>query len=139
MGMFDSKNNKKTASEANSPDSLNRIVEGTKISGEINSEGNIRIDGTVEGTISTKARLVIGLNGYVTGDIHCQEAEIEGKFNGKINVSGLLSLKGKSSIEGEANFGSLKVEEGAKLSCTCNINRKESASQSSQKQSLKTA
>jgi len=135
--MFDSK--KKSATELNSPDLLNRIVEGTSIKGEITSEGNIRIDGKVEGTIKTKARIVIGVSGFVSGDIYCNEAEIEGKFNGVIQVTGLLSLKAKANIEGEANFGSLKVEEGATLSCICNINKKANQEVKGQNNSLKNA
>ncbi|MGY6561372.1 MAG: bactofilin family protein [Luteibaculaceae bacterium] len=122
MGVFESKNSK--SGSVVSPESLNRIVHGTSISGEINSEGNIRIDGKVEGTIKTKGRLVIGETGFVKGNIFCQEADIEGKFEGNIQVNGLLSLKSKSSITGDANFTNLLVEEGAKLSCTCNINQK---------------
>ena len=42
----------------NSPDRLNRIVEGTIIEGQINSESNIRIDGFLKGTVNTKGRFL---------------------------------------------------------------------------------
>ena len=54
----------------NSPDRLNRIVEGTVIEGQINSESN-RIDGFLKGTINTKGRLVLGPEGKIEGDITC--------------------------------------------------------------------
>ena len=58
--------------------SINRIVEGTSIEGEIKCESNIRIDGSFVGNLSTKGRLVVGPNGRIEGTVNCQNAEIEG-------------------------------------------------------------
>ena len=61
----------KLKTNINTPDRLNRIVEGTIIEGQINSESNIRIDGFLKGTINTKGRLVLGPEGKIEGDITC--------------------------------------------------------------------
>jgi len=56
---------------------LNLIGVGTSINGDINSAGDLRIDGTVKGSVSSKARLVLGPNGKIDGDIHPNDSEIE--------------------------------------------------------------
>ena len=100
---------------------VNAIVEGTVIEGSINSDGNFRIDGKVNGNINIKGRLIIGAKGVVEGNVICNDADIEGQFNGDIKINNLLSLKSSSKITGDAVFQRLKVEEGAQLACTCNI------------------
>lgn len=100
---------------------VNSIVEGTKLHGEIISPGNFRIDGEVEGNMKIEGRLIIGTKGKVKGTVICKDAEIEGFFTGDLRVNGLLTMKASSSIAGDAVFQRLMVEEGAKLSCTCNI------------------
>ena len=100
---------------------VNSIVEGTKINGEVNSPGNFRIDGEVEGNMKIEGKLIIGAKGLVKGNVTCKDAEIEGRFEGELSVNGLLSLKSTSSISGDAIFQRLMVAEGAKLTCTCNL------------------
>ncbi|NNC84314.1 MAG: polymer-forming cytoskeletal protein [Flavobacteriales bacterium] len=100
---------------------VNSIVEGTRLKGEINSPGNFRIDGEVEGDMKIDGKLIIGAKGHVKGNVKCKDAEIEGRFDGKLSVNGLLSLKSTSSISGDAFFQRLMVAEGAKLTCTCNL------------------
>lgn len=111
-----SKNN-----NSNSPERLNRIVEGTTIEGSISSESNIRIDGTVKGIISTKGRLVVGVTGTIQGEVTCQNAEIEGKVNGAMKVGELLSLKSTAKVEGDVTTGKLSVEPGAVFAVTCSM------------------
>lgn len=105
--------------ENNSPDKLNRIVEGTEIIGDIKSDSNIRIDGKLKGTIITRGRLVIGSNGSIEGQITCENADIEGGFTGKITVNQLLSLKSTSRLSGDIITGKLAIEPGAEFSGTC--------------------
>lgn len=110
----------KTA-EINSPDRLNRIVEGTSIEGDIRSDSNIRIDGKLKGTIHTKGRLVIGTSGIIEGEIHCENADIEGVFIGKINVNQLLSLKATAKLTGDIITSKLAIEPGAMFSGACSM------------------
>ena len=109
------------AAEINSPERLNRIVEGTEITGDIKSDSNIRIDGKLKGTIITKGRLVIGSTGSIEGEIHCENADIEGSFIGKISVNQLLSLKSTAKLNGDIHASKLSIEPGAAFTGTCSL------------------
>lgn len=99
----------------------NRISEGTKIVGDITSKGGFRIDGAVEGTISTPNKVVIGKNGSVQGTLICKDADIEGVVNGKVQIDNLLSIKSTAKIEGEVTVGKLAVEPGATFNASCDM------------------
>ena len=94
-------------------DQLNKIVENTRIVGDIDSQNNMRVDGKIKGTLKVKGKLVLGVNGLIEGEIHCENAEIEGTINGNIQVSGLLSLKSTSKIQGDITSQKLSMEAGA--------------------------
>ncbi|MFZ6050662.1 bactofilin family protein [Halocola ammonii] len=101
--------------------SINRIVEGTQVEGDIKSESNIRIDGKFKGTIQTKGRLVIGPTGLVEGTVVCQNAEVEGNMIGKISVDQLLTLKPTAKIDGDIFTDKLSIEAGASFTGACNM------------------
>jgi cytoskeletal protein CcmA (bactofilin family) len=115
--MFD----KKTKSYTDLLGKTNRIVEGTLIKGDIISLADFRLDGELTGNFQTKGKIVIGPAGSVTGDIICKNADIEGKFNGKIQVTEILNVKHKASIYGEVLCGKLSVEPGADFSASCKM------------------
>ena len=115
--MFD----KKTKSYTDLLGKTNRIVEGTLIKGDIISQADFRLDGELTGNFQTTGKIVIGPAGVVTGDIICKNADIEGKFNGKIQVAEILNIKHKASIYGEVECGKLSVEPGADFSATCKM------------------
>lgn len=104
-----------------SPERLNRLVEGTKIIGDIFSESNLRIDGEVQGNVSTAAKVVIGENGIVVGNLTSQEADIEGRIDGKLAIEGLLILRESAKIAGDIQTGKLHVEEGALFIGSCKM------------------
>jgi len=99
----------------------NRIVEGTAIKGDIVSQADFRLDGQLTGNFISQGRIVIGPAGSVTGDIKCKTADIEGRFNGKIEVEELLSIKAKAHINGEVIAGKLAVEPGAVFTASCTM------------------
>ena len=72
---------------------INLIAKGTRITGNITSDGDLRVDGEIEGDLETKARLVIGASGKIDGEIRCKSCEIAGTHKGKLFVAELLSLK----------------------------------------------
>jgi len=94
-------------------------AQGTKIKGDFNSEGDFRIDGTVEGNIITSGKVVVGKSGFIKGTLQGTEAHFEGKFSGKLTLSGVLTLKSTAHIEGEVVVGKLAVEPGASFNVTC--------------------
>lgn len=110
---------KKTKSYTEFLGKTNRIVEGTIIKGDIISQADFRLDGELIGNFQTKGKIVIGPAGSVRGDILCKNADIEGKYKGKIQVTEILNVKNKASIHGEVICGKLSVEPGADFSASC--------------------
>ncbi|SHI93980.1 bactofilin family protein [Aquimarina spongiae] len=99
----------------------NKISEGTKIVGDIVSEGGFRIEGTIEGTFKTTGKVVVGKSGFIQGTLECSDADFEGKFSGTLLVSNTLSLKPTAHIEGEVSVGKLAVEPGANFNASCSM------------------
>jgi cytoskeletal protein CcmA (bactofilin family) len=97
----------------------NMIGPGTKIIGNIETNGDIRIDGNIEGNINSKGKVVIGNNGFVKGEVTCSNAELSGTLNGKINVGELLTLKDSSKINGDIKTTKLSIEPGAIFTGAC--------------------
>jgi cytoskeletal protein CcmA (bactofilin family) len=101
--------------------SINIISEGTFIKGDITANGDIRIDGELNGNINAKGRLVIGPKGKVEGEINCNNIEVSGHLKGKINVSELLTMKSSSRIYGDVVAGKLSVEPGSLFTGSCSM------------------
>ena len=101
--------------------SINIISEGTVIKGDISSAGDIRIDGTLNGNIEAKGRLVIGPKGKVEGEVNCNNIEVSGYIKGKITVSELLNMKSSAKINGDIIAGKLSVEPGSLFTGTCTM------------------
>ncbi|CAL2080017.1 polymer-forming cytoskeletal protein [Tenacibaculum sp. 190524A02b] len=99
----------------------NVIGSNTKIVGEIISEGDFRIDGTLEGNIQTNGRVIIGESGLIKGKADCANADIEGKFSGELQVSNTLTVKSTANITGDVVIGKLSVEPGATFNATCSM------------------
>ena len=101
--------------------SVNIIGAGTVIEGDIKSEGDIRVDGMLNGSLNTKGKLVLGTTGNVEGEITCQNADISGSITGKIKVAELLSLKNTSKLSGDIITNKLSIEPGANFSGSCTM------------------
>ncbi|GGE02989.1 bactofilin family protein [Psychroflexus salis] len=99
----------------------NKIAQGTTFKGDIDSQGSFRIEGKVEGSITTAGKVVIGKTGYVEGNIQCEYADFEGKFSGEINVNATLSLKSTAVVEGKVVTDKLAVEPGAIFNASCKM------------------
>lgn len=97
----------------------NRINEGTKLKGDISSTGFFRIDGWVEGNVKTPSKVVLGKQGIIIGTLFCESADIEGKFQGNLQVSGTLTLRSTAVIEGDVIVGKLAIEPGATFNASC--------------------
>ena len=105
-----------------SPDRLNRLVEGTKIIGDVFSESNLRIDGEIQGNISTSSKVVIGESGILRGNLTCLEADIEGTIEGKLVIENLLILREQAKVQGDILTSKLHIEEGAVFVGVCKMN-----------------
>uniref|UniRef100_UPI00404A42B9 bactofilin family protein n=1 Tax=Gelidibacter sp. TaxID=2018083 RepID=UPI00404A42B9 len=97
----------------------NTLAKGTTITGDIISDGDFRIEGTVQGNVKTPGKVVIGRTGIINGTLKSANADIEGKFSGKLMLSDTLSLRASAFVEGEVSVGKLAVEPGATFNATC--------------------
>ena len=93
--------------------SCNTIEKNTTFVGNFVSESDFRVDGTFEGSIETKGKIVIGEKGSINGTIVCNSADIAGNFTGNIQVEDLLSVESTGSVEGDVTISKLIVESGA--------------------------
>jgi len=100
---------------------VNLIAKGTVIKGDIQSNGDFRIDGILSGSLKSSGKVVVGASGKVDGEIICQNAEIEGDLRVKMAVSELLSLKSTCVLKGAIVTGRLSIEPGAIISGTCKM------------------
>ena len=110
-----------TKSSESTSSSINLIGAGTVIEGDIRSNGDIRIDGTVYGSVTSKARVVIGATGIIEGDVNSQNADVSGTIKGKTTITEMLFLKSSSKIIGDLVTGKLVVEVGATFTGSCNM------------------
>ncbi len=118
--MFNNSSKSKGDGKSMLPSStINIIGSGTSIQGDIVSEGDIRIDGQVNGLVSTKAKIVVGPEGDITGDLICQSADIMGKVTGIIKVDELLFLKGNALVKGDVYTNHFEMEPTAKFNGRC--------------------
>ncbi len=104
----------KTA-EVPRPDELNKIINGTTFKGDIISNGDFRIDGTLKGSLTSKGKLVVGPTGNIEGEIKCRNAEVFGKVTAKIEVDELLSLRASANLSGDVVYNKIAIEAGASL------------------------
>jgi len=118
-------NKKTTSSEYSSivstSSNINTLVEGTSSEGTITTQNDLRIDGTVNGTINCGGKLIIGPTGRVEGDVNSQNAVIEGRFNGNLTVEDVLDVRESGTVMGEIKTSKLLVQNGATFTGNCDM------------------
>ena len=112
--------NKKKTQKANVME-RNVVAKNTSIVGDIISQGDFRIDGSLDGSIKTNGRVIIGSEGSIKGKVESSNAEIEGKFSGELIVQETLTIKSSAHISGEVTIGKLSVEPGATFNASCSM------------------
>ncbi len=100
---------------------VNMIGSGTRITGDIKSKGDIRVDGTLSGSVETEGKVVLGKEGIIEGDVVCVSADISGTIKAKITVSQLLSLKATAKLNGDIVTNKLSIEPGASFTGSCSM------------------
>ncbi|MFO8235082.1 MAG: polymer-forming cytoskeletal protein [Bacteroidales bacterium] len=106
----------------NDSNAINIIGVGTEITGDINTNGDIRIDGFLSGNIITEGKLVVGETGKIKGEVDCKNSEVLGMIEGKIKVKELLTLKSSARIYGDIITKKLSIEPGSLFTGNCNMN-----------------
>ena len=101
--------------------SVDVIESSTKIIGDVVSKADFRVDGVVEGNITTSGKVVIGKTGKIIGKLICSNADMSGSINGEVEVSETLSLLSDSYVKGNITTAKLSVEEGAQVEATISM------------------
>jgi cytoskeletal protein CcmA (bactofilin family) len=94
------------------------IGPGMQVIGECSTDGTIRIEGTVQGTVRAGKAVVVGKDGAVDGDVFTQDAVISGRIKGMLIAESRLELQATCRIEGEVRARRMQLEEGAILNGT---------------------
>ncbi len=110
--------------QQNSGTLYNALTSGSKIIGTVITDSDMRVDGTIEGDVKCSGKLVIGEQGLIKGSIECQNAEVMGKVDGKIDVKCALALRATSNLVGEISTGTLMVEPNAIFNGSCTMGKK---------------
>lgn len=117
--MLTTKEQKRVAEEISN--SSNVIGKGTVLEGNIETFGNIRIEGKVIGNIKSKSKIALGNSSHIDGNITAQNADIEGEVKGRIEIGELLVLKATATVHGDILTGKLVVEPGAVFNGSCKM------------------
>ncbi|MFM8995579.1 MAG: polymer-forming cytoskeletal protein [Bacteroidota bacterium] len=121
MAIFQS-NPSKNEKVAQSQGILNIIGQGTRINGDLISNGDFRVDGAIEGSVKVGQRLVIGGTGKILGNIEADSATVAGHIKGNVTVKNVLELKPSAKIDGDIITNKMVIEAGAQFNGRCTMN-----------------
>ena len=111
----------------------NLIGNGTVFKGDIESNGDIRIDGRLIGSVKSNGKISVGQTGIIEGDLTCKQAEISGVVKGNINTEELTALKSTSKVEVDLNTKQLLIEVGAQFTGKCVMGQQSTVAMPKQK------
>lgn len=125
--------NKKEKTE---PVLVNIIAQNTLIKGEMECKGDVRLEGSFEGSLKSEGKVVISETGRFRGDLFCNNADIAGYIDGDITVVGLLHLRSHAKLNANITTNKISIEEGAVFNGTCTMNKQSSKENNINKQNL---
>ena len=117
--MFNNKDNRKQMEELSNSSTI--IGKGTSFKGNLETFGNIRVEGNVTGHVKTKSKVALGESSFIEGNLTAQNAEIAGEVKGILEVSEILILKSTAVINGDIITGRLIIESGATFNGQCKM------------------
>jgi cytoskeletal protein CcmA (bactofilin family) len=100
---------------------FSKIISGTNIKGDVKTQGDIRIDGSLNGTLDCMGKLVVGPQGVIEGEVKCKNADISGLLKVNIQVDGILNLKATAKLMGDIKVKKIAIEPGAVFSGKCEM------------------
>jgi cytoskeletal protein CcmA (bactofilin family) len=106
-------NKEKNPTEKFTSNSATLISAGTVLQGDVKSDNDLRIDGTIHGNVTSNAKIIVGPTGFVEGNIQGLQADITGTVIGNITVKEVVQLRAKSNVQGNITAVSLQIESGA--------------------------
>lgn len=131
--MFNNKNKMKKSNGVqntmNGQPAVNMISEGTHIKGNITTQNDFRISGTVEGELDVKGKCIITQTGKVVGQINAQDADISGEVEGTVTTTNKLTLRQTAHVTGDLKTKVILIEEGARFDGACHMGQKPAKSE----------
>ncbi len=97
------------------------VSSGTVVTGDLLSDHDLRIDGTIRGNVFCKSKIIVGPTGFVEGNIEGQQADITGKITGNISVVDILQLRGTCLVEGNISAAKLQIDPTAVFNGKCQM------------------
>lgn len=117
-------------------DEVTIISAGVLIEGKLSSNGNIRIDGTINGDVFAEGNITVGENGEINGQLNAEVVNVGGRVNGSINAKEKLTLETKSNLKGDLITKILVIEAGAMFEGRSNMSGNPSSENNYQQLSL---
>lgn len=107
-------------------DNIDTVISNrTRLKGEVNGEGSLRVDGTIEGTVILTGDLVLGASGRINGNVNAQNVLVAGRVEGNMNTKGRIEISSTGIVIGDVESDILVVEEGGKIQGHCRMPVKE--------------
>ncbi|NIR44531.1 MAG: polymer-forming cytoskeletal protein [Gemmatimonadetes bacterium] len=103
---------------------ISLIAPGMNIVGDCETDGTVRVEGKIEGTIRAGKSVVVGRSGEVVGDIFTQDAVVSGRVNGNISAESRLELQSTCDIQGELRSRRVQLDEGARFNGQVHMDEK---------------
>ncbi len=116
--------NKNTKNESGQNSALNMIGLGTVINGDLTSDGDLRIDGKIEGNVISKSKIAMGASAEIKGNMKARSADISGKIEGDVEVNETMFLRSSAKVYGNITTAKLVIESGAEFNGLCNMSVK---------------
>jgi cytoskeletal protein CcmA (bactofilin family) len=116
--------NKNPKNEAGQNSALNMIGLGTMIKGDLASEGDLRIDGRIEGNVTSKSKIAMGASSEIKGNVKARSADISGRIDGDIEINETLFLRSSAKVYGNITTAKLVIESGAEFNGSCTMTTK---------------
>lgn len=104
-----------TRKEESQPAQTNRVMQGMKFAGDVEIQGDIRIDGTIIGMVRVEGKMVLGETGIIEGDVACESCDLSGTITGTVVVEELTKLRETALLNGDLFTGMLESQAGAEM------------------------
>ncbi|MBI3626594.1 polymer-forming cytoskeletal protein [Candidatus Uhrbacteria bacterium] len=98
-----------------------------KVEGDFIGDGNVLVEGLVNGNLHTGKHVVVTEQAKITANITAQTAKIAGEVTGNVKISGRLELAGSAKVSGDIEAGTLSMEAGAQFNGKCTMTDKAAA------------
>jgi len=105
---------RKPQSSAKATDGALLACAGVKLKGEIMSCGTLTVEGEIDAKVRAR-QIIVAEGGIVVGKADVVQAEIAGRFEGVLNVTGKLTIRRTGIFSGQVTYGQLEIEPGGEL------------------------